>query len=147
MVLVLPMNNVMPLVRFYLPDLVQKEPKHAVFMNYLLKLTKGIEEIDPEKPFIIVVSNLSKEPRKIPNHIVLGYARRRLTLLIPVDSPLVSHVLESLVYISRGDADAFDKSPSLQSPPPKPSDPKSPALRQKLLNTPDASTTGPVVCP
>lgn len=53
------MTQVLVLVLFQLPGLFHMEPKHAVFVNHLLKLTKGIREIDADKPFIVFVANFS----------------------------------------------------------------------------------------
>lgn len=66
-----PMAQAPVFLRFQLPDLVHTEPKHSVFVNHLLRPTKRIHEIDPHKPFIVVVGNFSNIPRKIPKHMIL----------------------------------------------------------------------------
>ena len=128
------MTQVPVLVRCQLPGLVHTEPKHSVFVNHRLRLTNGIHEIDPDRPFLFVVGNFSTTARKIPKNMVLGYATPNPTLLIPVDSPLVAHVTEALGYVPPD----TPKKP----PPEEPPDP-----RTELLNTPAASSTGPAISP
>lgn len=91
-----PMTQVPVFVRFQLPGLVNTEPKHAVFVNNLLKITNSMHKIYPDKPFIVVASRFSHVPRKSPKNMVRNYATWGRKLLIPADSPLVAHVSESL---------------------------------------------------
>lgn len=84
---------------------------------------------------------------KISNHMVLEYGTRSPTLLVQVDSPLFAHFSESLGYASPYQRDAVEEYPSAQRPPPRPSNTKTPEPRGKLLSTPVASGTGPVVSP
>lgn len=79
------MTQVPVLVRYELRSLAHTEPKHAVFVKHRLKITNGIQEIDTGKPFIFVVANFSNVPRKIPKHMVLGYATQSPNLLLLVD--------------------------------------------------------------
>lgn len=42
------MTRVPMMVSFLLPGLFHTEPKHSIFVNHLLRLTNGLQEIDPE---------------------------------------------------------------------------------------------------
>lgn len=107
------MTQVSVLVRCQLPGNVYAEPKNAVFVNHRVNLTNFTQVIDPDKQFIFIVANFFNVPQKIRKHMVLGYATRISSLLIPVDSPMVAHVSESLGYVPTGEADIGDKAPPI----------------------------------
>lgn len=59
MIHVLPMTQVQVMDRCLLPGLVHTEQKHAIFVKRRLRLTNCIQQIYPEKPFIVVVATFS----------------------------------------------------------------------------------------
>lgn len=53
-----PMTQVPVLVRFQLHRVVHNDQNQTIFVNHILKLTNNIDEIDPDKPLIVVAANL-----------------------------------------------------------------------------------------
>lgn len=103
------MNQVTVSDRCQLPGIFQTEPKNARFVNERLKMTNGIQEIEPDKPFIFV-ANFANVLRKIPKHMLILYTSQSPTLLNPVDSPLLAHLLGSLGYVAPCRIDAVNES-------------------------------------
>lgn len=88
-----PDAEVAVLMCFLLTDLVHKEPKRAVFLNHLLRLTNDMHKIGPEKHFIVVVAKCYTVSRKIPKNMALGYDKHSRMMLIQVYSPLLTDIL------------------------------------------------------
>lgn len=96
-----PITQVPVTDRCLLPHIVLTQHNHAVSVNHWLRLKNCVRETDQDKSFIHrPLFLLLQVSRKIPNHMVLGYATRNLTLLIPVYWPLVAHITESLGWLS-----------------------------------------------
>lgn len=134
-------------IRCQLPCLLNTEPKHAVFVNHSLNIMNIIHETNPNKPFIVFVTNFANVSRNIWKHMVLCYAIGSHKLLIPVDSPLVTHVSKPLGYIAPCGPDSIEEYPPNTPPPPNPLENKPQNPWEKLLNTHAIPATGLVVSP
>lgn len=97
-----------------------------MFANQRFKITNSVHEIISEVLFIVLVANFSNIRRKMPKHMVLGYAIRNPTLIIPLrpDSSLLTHVNASLGIRAHDVAKTAAGEPSDQ--------------RQELIDTPES---------
>ena len=64
--------------------LVFMEPKPSPQHRHGLRLTNGVVEVLPNQTFDVIVANVSRRERRLPNHSVVGYAKRNpLAILTP----------------------------------------------------------------
>ena len=74
-----PMSQVAVLVRTEASGLVFLEPKHPVLARHNVRTANGVAEVTGNRPFKIVVSNFSEQPRMLHKGMNIGYATRNPT--------------------------------------------------------------------
>lgn len=79
-----PMTQFTVMVRCNLSGMVHKEPKHSVFVNHRLNITNRVHKSNSDISFMILVAVFSNTGCKITKHIIIGYATRNPTLIIPL---------------------------------------------------------------
>ena len=73
------MSQVAVPVRTEASRLVFLEPKHSVLARHNVRSANGVAEVKGSRPFKIVVSNFSEQPRMLHKGITIGYATRNPT--------------------------------------------------------------------
>ena len=66
-------------VRTEASGLVFIEPKHSVLARHNVRTANGVAEVKGNRPFTIVVSNFSDQPRMLHKGMTIGYATRNPT--------------------------------------------------------------------
>ncbi len=73
------MSQVAIPVRTEASGLVFLEPKHSVLVRHNVRTANGVAEVKGNRPFKIVVSNFSEQPRMLQKEMTIGYATRNPT--------------------------------------------------------------------
>ena len=69
-----PLSQVAVLFRTEASGLVFLEPKHSVLARQDVRTANGVAEVKGNRPFKIVVSNFSEQPRMLHKGMIIGYA-------------------------------------------------------------------------
>ena len=74
-----PMSQVAVPVRTEASGLVFLEPQHSVLARHHVRTANGVTEVKGNRPFKIVVSNYSEQPRVLHKGMTIGYGTRNPT--------------------------------------------------------------------
>jgi len=60
------------------------EPKGVLYDRHQIRMTNGLAEILPNRPFRVIIANFAEKKRSLPKGTVLGYAQRApLAVIVP----------------------------------------------------------------
>ena len=114
-----PRSQVAVPVRTEASGLVFLEPKHSVLARHNVRTANGVAEVKRNRPFTIVVSNFSEQPRKLHKNMTIGYATRSpmgVYCLNDENSRAFEQVL-NLPFVRKDDTPRRVESSDVESPP------------------------------
>ena len=61
-----------------------------------MRLTNGVVEVLPNQTFDVIVANFSRQERRLPKHIIVGYAKRNPLAILTPESRVAERIAHAL---------------------------------------------------
>ena len=72
--------------------LVFLEPKPSLQHRHGVRLTNGVADVLPNRPFEVIVANVSRKPRRLPKNTILVYAKRNPVAILTPERPVAEEM-------------------------------------------------------
>ena len=95
------------------------DPKHLKLARHNVRTANFVAEVESNRPFTIVVSNFSEQPRKLQKNITIGYATRNplgIYCLYDENSRAFEQVL-NVPFVGTDDTSQWAEGNEVESPP------------------------------